>query len=170
MAPLAFRAGVGEKKAMKGRGTDAAPPNRYERMHVELEHDDDNPPPEKVATVYYRDASRTILAENRSPDIPFRWSLNPYRGCYMDVLLYARPSRSWASTPASTRDAHHGGRRARALQNTFLLAAGPDMVSLLATPTATSPSRSPALRGASRCCRVPEPGRHHHRRRSSRDV
>jgi DNA repair photolyase len=66
---------------MKGRGTDAAPPNRYERMHVELQHDDDNPPPEKVPTVYYRDASRTVLAENHSPDVPFRWSLNPYRGC-----------------------------------------------------------------------------------------
>src|SRR6185369_17142974 len=66
---------------MKGRGTEAAPPNRYERMHVELEYDDDNPPPDKVATHYYRDASRTILAENKSPDIPFRWSLNPYRGC-----------------------------------------------------------------------------------------
>jgi DNA repair photolyase len=66
---------------MKGRGTDAAPPNRYERILVELEYDDDNPPAEKVATHYYRDASRTILAENKSPDIPFRWSLNPYRGC-----------------------------------------------------------------------------------------
>ena len=54
---------------MKGRGTDAAPPNRYEPMHVELEPDDDNPPAEKVATVYYRDASRTILAENQSPDV-----------------------------------------------------------------------------------------------------
>ena len=66
---------------MKGRGTDAAPPNRYERLHVELEPDDEHPPAEKIATVYYRDASRTILAENHSPDVPFRWSLNPYRGC-----------------------------------------------------------------------------------------
>ena len=78
---------------MKGRGTDAAPPNRYERMHVELEPDDDNPPAEKVATVYYRDASRTILAENDSPDVGFRWSLNPYRGCeHGCAYCYARPS------------------------------------------------------------------------------
>ena len=78
---------------MKGRGTDAAPPNRYERLHVELEPDDDNPPAEKVATVYYRDASRTILAENDSPDVPFRWSLNPYRGCEHGCsYCYARPS------------------------------------------------------------------------------
>jgi DNA repair photolyase len=66
---------------MKGRGTDAMPPNRYERLHVELEPDPDAPPREKVATVFYRDASRTILAENDSPDLGFRWSLNPYRGC-----------------------------------------------------------------------------------------
>jgi DNA repair photolyase len=78
---------------MKGRGTDVAPPNRYERMHVELEPDDDNPPAEKVATVYYRDASRTILAANQSPDVGFRWSLNPYRGCLHGcVYCYARPS------------------------------------------------------------------------------
>jgi DNA repair photolyase len=66
---------------MKGRGTDAAPPNRYDELHVELEYDDDNPPPEMVRTRYYRDASRSILAENSSPDVGFRWSLNPYRGC-----------------------------------------------------------------------------------------
>jgi DNA repair photolyase len=78
---------------MKGRGTDAAPPNRYDRIHVELEPDEDHPPAEKVATVFYRDASRTILAENHSPDVPFRWSLNPYRGCEHGCsYCYARPS------------------------------------------------------------------------------
>jgi DNA repair photolyase len=62
-------------------------------MHVELEYDDDNPPAERIATHYYRDASRTILAENESPDIPFRWSLNPYRGCtHGCAYCYARPS------------------------------------------------------------------------------
>jgi DNA repair photolyase len=78
---------------LKGRGTDAAPPNRYDELHVALEYDDDNPPPEKVATIYYRDASRSILAENQSPDIGFRWSLNPYRGCLHGCsYCYARPS------------------------------------------------------------------------------
>jgi DNA repair photolyase len=78
---------------LKGRGTDAAPPNRYDQLHVELEYDDDAPPPEKVPTVYYRDASRTILAENQSPDLGFRWSLNPYRGCeHGCCYCFARPS------------------------------------------------------------------------------
>ncbi len=78
---------------LKGRGTDAAPPNRYDEIRVELEYDDDDPPPEKRRTVYYRDASRSILAENQSPDVGFRWSLNPYRGCeHGCAYCYARPS------------------------------------------------------------------------------
>jgi DNA repair photolyase len=78
---------------LRGRGTDTTPPNRYERLHVELEPDDDTPPRETVPTVYYRDASRTILAENDSPDVGFRWSLNPYRGCLHGcTYCYARPT------------------------------------------------------------------------------
>src|SRR5206468_6047391 len=63
-----------------GRGTAANPPNRYEPLHVELEPDPDSDAP-PAPTVFYRDTSRTILAENDSPDIGFRFSLNPYRGC-----------------------------------------------------------------------------------------
>src|SRR6058998_3108975 len=63
-----------------GRGTAANPPNRYEPLHVELEPDPDSDTP-PAPTVFYRDTSRTILAENDSPDVGFRFSLNPYRGC-----------------------------------------------------------------------------------------
>src|SRR5437016_13093004 len=63
-----------------GRGTAANPPNRYEPLHVELEPDPDSDAP-PAPTVFYRDTSRTILAENDSPDVGFRFSLNPYRGC-----------------------------------------------------------------------------------------
>ena len=69
-----------------GRGTTASPPNRYEPIHVELEPDPDAVPdeeggPPRQPTLFYRDASRTVLAENQSPDVGFRFSLNPYRGC-----------------------------------------------------------------------------------------
>jgi DNA repair photolyase len=67
-----------------GRGTSANPPNRYEPLHVELDPeplDDEDREPGQPPTVFYRDASRTILAENDSPDVGFRFSLNPYRGC-----------------------------------------------------------------------------------------
>src|SRR2546430_9369829 len=78
-----------------GRGTAANRPNRYEPLHVELEPDPDSDAP-PAPTVFYRDASRTILAENDSPDIGFRFSLNPYRGCeHGCVYCYARPSHEY---------------------------------------------------------------------------
>src|SRR5213594_1054519 len=78
-----------------GRGTAANPPNRYEPLHVELEPDPDSDAP-PAPTVFYRDASRTILAENDSPDVGFRFSLNPYRGCeHGCAYCYARPSHEY---------------------------------------------------------------------------
>ena len=78
-----------------GRGTSANPPNRYEPLHVELEPDPDSDAP-PAPTVFYRDTSRTILAENDSPDVGFRFSLNPYRGCeHGCVYCYARPTHEY---------------------------------------------------------------------------
>lgn len=80
---------------MRGRGTPENPPNRFERLFIESDPDEDGPAP-PVPTTYYRDASRTILSENHSPDIPFRWSLNPYRGCEHGCsYCYARPSHEY---------------------------------------------------------------------------
>jgi DNA repair photolyase len=40
--------------------------------------------------------SRTIVTENDSPDIPFRYSLNPYRGCEHGCsYCYARPTHEY---------------------------------------------------------------------------
>jgi DNA repair photolyase len=84
-----------------GRGTTASPPNRYEPLHVELDPDPDVPPdeeggPPRPPTVFYRDTSRSILAENQSPDVGFRFSLNPYRGCeHGCIYCYARPSHEY---------------------------------------------------------------------------
>jgi DNA repair photolyase len=47
----------------------------------------------RVPTVFLRDESRTIIASNDSPDVPFRYSINPYRGCeHGCAYCYARPS------------------------------------------------------------------------------
>lgn len=81
---------------MKGRGASFNPPNRFEKFHLEpldidLEQED-----KKIPTVFYRDTSKSILAKNDSPDIPFRFSLNPYRGCeHGCVYCYARPSHEY---------------------------------------------------------------------------
>ncbi|MFZ5609260.1 MAG: PA0069 family radical SAM protein [Pseudomonadota bacterium] len=42
------------------------------------------------------DASRSALAYNRSPDIPFDRSINPYRGCeHGCIYCFARPSHAY---------------------------------------------------------------------------
>jgi len=67
---------------LSGRGTSTNPANRFDRLRVEA--DPDEPPPSDDTdepTIFYRDASRSVLAENSSPDVGFRYSLNPYRGC-----------------------------------------------------------------------------------------
>lgn len=62
------------------------PPNPYHATSLEWW---EPPPPQKL--VVREDTSRTILSENRSPDVPFRWSLNPYRGCtHACAYCYAR--------------------------------------------------------------------------------
>ena len=53
------------------------PPNPWESTHVEYLGE----PPEAKLEVF-EEESRSILAENESPDVGFRWSINPYRGCF----------------------------------------------------------------------------------------
>jgi len=70
-----------------GRGAQILPANRFERIAVEddwdhLPSDDESLTGErKLPTEYFADASQSIVVENNSPDIPFRFSVNPYRGC-----------------------------------------------------------------------------------------
>jgi DNA repair photolyase len=80
-----------------GRGTSTNPSNRYDRLHVERDPDDGDAPEDlSEPTIFYRDASRSVLAENASPDVGFRFSLNPYRGCeHGCIYCYARPSHEY---------------------------------------------------------------------------
>lgn len=51
----------------------------------------------------FEDASHSILASNDSPDLGFRWSVNPYRGCnHACAYCYARPSHEYLSFGAGT--------------------------------------------------------------------
>lgn len=82
----------------KGRGAGHNPPNRFEQLHaepfeVDIPYDDDRPP---VKTMFFDDTSKSILAKNDSPDIPFTYSVNPYRGCeHGCIYCYARPSHEY---------------------------------------------------------------------------
>ncbi len=67
------------------------PPNPYESTHHEwLE------PPPAVGVQVFEENSRSILSENDSPDVGFRWSVNPYRGCqHACIYCYARPTHEY---------------------------------------------------------------------------
>ncbi len=75
----------------------SAPPNRFERLH--LEPDPAAEPFEGVPveqphprTEFYADATETLLTPNQSPDIPFAVGMNVYRGCeHGCAYCYARP-------------------------------------------------------------------------------
>ena len=83
---------------IRGRGAASNTPNRFQRFHFEpleldLEYESEIHP---LPTTFYRDTSLSILAKNDSPDLPFEYSINPYRGCeHGCVYCYARPSHEY---------------------------------------------------------------------------
>jgi DNA repair photolyase len=99
--PCAMLQGVDRPSTIPGRGAADNPPNRFERLHVEPDPDAEPFPDEigqtpRPRTFFYRDATQTILNRNDSPDIPFDYSINPYRGCeHGCVYCYARPTHEY---------------------------------------------------------------------------
>jgi DNA repair photolyase len=121
----------GQKRPFQGRGTPLNPPNRFEHAHYASDPDpqplqDDEETPDHVLveestarqspspeprsarqkaairlTQYLPDHSRTIIASNNSPDVPFDRSINPYRGCaHGCIYCYARPSHEYLGMSA----------------------------------------------------------------------
>ncbi|RVT96412.1 PA0069 family radical SAM protein [Rhodovarius crocodyli] len=86
----------------KGRAALSNPANRFESAIAEpfddgwdtLSEDLVDMPP--IRTQLIREASRSALTYNDSPDIGFDRSLNPYRGCeHGCIYCYARPSHAY---------------------------------------------------------------------------
>jgi DNA repair photolyase len=74
------------------------PPNPYLSEHREWL----GPPPEAKVEVY-EETSGSILSHNDSPDIPFTWSVNPYRGCqHACAYCYARTYHEYLGLGAGT--------------------------------------------------------------------
>ena len=58
--------------------------------------DRDTPRVERPATQVRDEVARRVISTNRSPDIGFDRSVNPYRGCeHGCIYCYARPTHAW---------------------------------------------------------------------------
>ncbi len=74
------------------------PPNPFHGAYREWL----GPAPEARLEVYEEQAA-SILTRNDSPDIPFRWSVNPYRGCqHACAYCYARRTHEYLDFGAGT--------------------------------------------------------------------
>jgi DNA repair photolyase len=88
----------------KGRGAVSNRTGRFERLSAERVDDgwtrapaaDDDTEPDRLATTLLVDKSRSIIARNDSPDVPFDRSINPYKGCeHGCVYCFARPTHAF---------------------------------------------------------------------------
>ncbi|HSH42733.1 MAG TPA: hypothetical protein VK973_11480, partial [Arenicellales bacterium] len=86
----------------KGRGAVSNSDSRYLELCREAVDDgwdtpaDDGSARAGPRTVVGKDSSRSIIATNRSPDVPFEQSINPYRGCeHGCIYCFARPTHAY---------------------------------------------------------------------------
>lgn len=74
------------------------PPNPWLSVHTEWL---DEPPAAELQV--FEENANSVLSENASPDVGFRWSVNPYRGCmHACAYCYARPSHQYLGFGAGT--------------------------------------------------------------------
>ena len=83
---------------LRARGADSNRSGRFEATDREAVDDGwDIPEDERlVATEVRLERPRSALSWNRSPDLPFDRSINPYRGCeHGCIYCYARPTHAY---------------------------------------------------------------------------
>jgi len=93
--------------APAGRGAATNPASRFERLQYAADADtleadrleaegDPGGARRQIPTLYLRDPSKSAISTNRSPDIGFDASINPYRGCeHACAYCYARPTHEY---------------------------------------------------------------------------
>ena len=84
----------------KGRGATLNLEGRFESLQRESFDDGWDTAAEQEAgrplTTVTPERAKSIITRNDSPDIPFRYSINPYRGCeHGCIYCYARPSHAY---------------------------------------------------------------------------
>lgn len=96
--------GVAERFEHRGRGAISNHTGRYER---ETRHAFDDgwdtieDGAERLDTQVFDEVARSIITFNKSPDISFDRTVNPYRGCeHGCIYCFARPSHTWSGLSA----------------------------------------------------------------------
>lgn len=88
-------------KIIKNRGAISNPTGRYEDNRREdfddgWDHVEDEEFISTLRTTVLIDSAKTVITRNKSPDLGFEQSINPYRGCeHGCIYCYARPSHGY---------------------------------------------------------------------------
>lgn len=86
---------------IRGRGSSDNPENRFEKVYLDYEPDENTGEKPAPGTQLLTDHTKEIISTNDSPDIPFSKSINPYRGCeHGCIYCYARPTHEYLGMSA----------------------------------------------------------------------
>ncbi len=85
--------------SVRGRGAATNPGNRFDAVHLHVLDEErqrrleEHPDGVQITTEAHADATRSIINPVNSPDLAFKWTINPYRGCeHGCIYCYARPT------------------------------------------------------------------------------
>ena len=102
-----------EKEPIRGRGARREPRQPLRAPALRTRSRSRSGRAAAPRTQFLSDATRSIITSNDSPDVGFRFSLNPYRGCeHACIYCYARPTHEYLGFSAASgfRDAHRRQR------------------------------------------------------------
>jgi DNA repair photolyase len=94
---------------VRGRGALENPGGRFERLNVAVDEEayadslaeEENAAGRQIGTEVFRDASKSIVTTNDSPDVGMEASVNPYRGCeHGCIYCFARPTHEYLGLSA----------------------------------------------------------------------
>ena len=84
---------------MKGKGAQYNPGNPFSKNSVGIVHEegvDEFVHEEKPKTQLYFESPKNVLSRNKSPDLKWDFSVNPYQGCeHGCIYCYARNSHTY---------------------------------------------------------------------------